>query len=103
MKFRLVQDLAARGTRVAVACRVLRVSVSGYYEWRDRPPSHRAVADEALGVQIVEIHTMSRGTYGVPRVHAELRLGRGIRCGRKRIARLMRLARLHGVYRRRGG
>ena len=102
MTFRLVRDLAAAGTPVAVACRVLRVSISGYYEWRDRPPSARAVADEMLGAQIVDIHEMSRGTYGVPRVHAELRLGRGVHCGRKRVARLMKLARLHGIYRRRG-
>jgi putative transposase len=102
MTFRLVRDLAASGTPVAVACRALRVSISGYYEWRDRPPSDRAVTDEALRTQIVEIHAMSRGTYGVPRVHAELRLGRGVRCGRKRVARLMRLAQLHGIYRRHG-
>jgi transposase InsO family protein len=102
MTYRLVRELAADGVHVAVACRVLHVSTSGYYEWRERPPSQRAVADEALRAQIVEIHAMSRGTYGAPRVHAELRLGRGVRCGRKRVARLMRLDRLHGVYRRRG-
>ena len=102
MKFRLVQELAADGVRVAVACRMLRVSTSGYYEQRGRPPSLRAVADEALSAQIREIHVCSRGTYGVPRVHAELRLGRGVRCGRKRVARLMRAARLCGIYRRRG-
>ena len=45
---------------------------------------------------------MSRGSYGAPRVHAELRLGQGVRCGRKRVARLMRSAGLHGIYRRRG-
>jgi len=101
MKFRLVQELAAGGVRVAVACRMLRVSTSGYYEQLGRPPSLRAVADQALSVQIREIHTCSRGTYGVPRVHAELRLGRGVRCGRKRVARLMRAARLCGIYRRR--
>jgi transposase InsO family protein len=101
MTFRLVQELAARGVLVAVACRVLRVSTSGYYEWRERPPSPRAVADQALTVQIREIHTCSRATYGVPRVHAELRLGRGVRCGRKRVARLMRAANLCGIYRRR--
>jgi putative transposase len=60
----------------------------------------RALADRALRATIEAIHTMSRGTYGVPRVHAELRLGRGIRCGRKRVARLMRLAGLQGVFRR---
>jgi len=102
MTFRLVQELAAGGVLVAVACRVLRVSTSGYYEWRGRAPSPHAVADAALTAQIREIHASSRGTYGVPRVHAELRLGRGVRCGRKRIARLMRAERLYGVYRRRG-
>ena len=102
MRNRLVHELAVDGTSVAVACRVLGVSESGYYEWRDRPLSARAVADASLSTQIVEIHAMSRGTYGVPRVHAELRLGRGVRCGRKRVARLMKLARLQGIYRRRG-
>ena len=101
MKFRLVQEFAADGVHVAVACRMLRVSTSGYYEWHGRPPSLRAVADEALRVQIREIHACSRGTYGVPRMHAELRLGRGVRCGRKRVSRLMRDARLCGIYRRR--
>ena len=102
MKNRLVHELAVDGTSVAVACRVLGVSESGYYEWRGRPLSARAVVDASLSTQIVEIHAMSRGTYGVPRVHAELRLGRGVRCGRKRVARLMRAARLHGIYRRHG-
>ena len=102
MTFRLVQELAADEVRVAVACRVLRVSTSGYYEWRGRPPSLRARVDQALTVQISEIHASSRGTYGAPRVHAELQLGRGVRCGRKRVARLMRAARLCGIYRRRG-
>ena len=102
MSFRLVQELAADGVRAAVACRTLRVSTSGYYEWRGRPLSARAQADQALTLQIREIHTCSRGAYGVPRVHAELRLGRGLRCGRKRVARLMCAARLCGIYRRRG-
>jgi transposase InsO family protein len=102
MSFRLVHELAADGVPVAVSCRVLTVSASGYYEWRGRAPSARALVDAQLSAQIVEIHTMSRGTYGVPRVHAELRLGRGVCCGRKRVARLMRLARLHGVHRRHG-
>ena len=84
-----------------MTCRVLRVSASGYYEWRGRAPSLRSVADAALTAQIREIHTMSRGSYGVPRVHAELRLGCGVHCGRKRVARLMRAAKLHGIYVRR--
>lgn len=101
MTFRLVQELAADGVRVAVACRMLKTSASGYYEWRGRPPSQRAVVDDALTAQIREIHAMSRGTYGVPRVHAELRLGCGVRCGRNRVARLMRASGLQGIYVRR--
>jgi putative transposase len=101
MTFRLVQELADDGVLVAVTCRVLRVSTSGYYEWRGRAPSPRAVADHALSAQIIQIHHESRGSYGVPRVHAELRLGCGVRCGRKRVARLMRAAHLQGIYRRR--
>jgi transposase InsO family protein len=101
MSFRLVQELAADGVRVAVACRMLKVSTSGYYDAHERAPSRRAVADDALTAQIRAIHAMSRGTYGVPRVHAELRLGCGVRCSRKRVARLMRMAGVQGIYVRR--
>jgi putative transposase len=80
-----------------VACRVLNVSRAGYYEWRGRPASARQVADEQLVETITQVHHDSRGTYGSPRVHAELRLGLGLVCGRKRIARLMRIAGLRGV------
>ncbi len=102
MTFRLVQELAADGVIVTVTCRVLCVSSSGYYEWRGRAPSLRAVADQTLSAQIIQIHHESRGSYGVSRVHAELRLGCGVRCGRKRVARLMRSAGLQGIYKRRG-
>jgi putative transposase len=81
--------------------RVLGVSPSGYYAWRTRSPSARAVADGALGDRIAVIHVRSRGTYGVPRVHAELK-ATGERLGRKRVARLMRAAALQGVSRRKG-
>ncbi|MDP8922804.1 MAG: IS3 family transposase, partial [Chloroflexota bacterium] len=57
---------------VARLCRVLRVSTSGFYAWRARPPSARAVADAALTATIRTIHAGSRGTYGAPRIHAEL-------------------------------
>lgn len=80
-----------------MTCRVLKVSRSGYYAWRERVPSKRVVADEALTVTIRQVHLASRGTYGSPRIHAELRLAMGMRVGRKRITRLMRLARLQGV------
>jgi transposase InsO family protein len=59
------------------------------------------VADEQLTVTITEVHQASRGTYGAPRVHAELRLGLGLVCGRKRVSRLMRSAGLAGVCHRR--
>jgi putative transposase len=86
---------------VAVACRVLHVSRSGYYDWLRRPPSGRAVSDAALLIAITEVHAASRATYGAPRVHAELRLGLGLACGRKRVARLMRTAGLAGICHRR--
>jgi putative transposase len=81
-------------------CRVLGVSPSGYYAWRTRPPSARALADQRLLTRIRAIHAQSRGTYGAPRIHAELR-ELGVRCGRKRAARLMRQAGLQGAHRRR--
>lgn len=87
---------------IAAMARVLGVSESGYHAWRLRAPSERAAADELLMKKVRTIHLGSRETYGVPRVHAELR-ARGERHGRKRIARLMRDAGLTGVSRRRGG
>lgn len=81
-------------------CQVLGVSPSGFYAWRDRPLSARAQADAALHEQIEAIFTHSRRTYGAPRVHAELQ-ALGVRCGRKRVARLMRRADLVGAHRRR--
>ncbi|MFP5023468.1 IS3 family transposase [Pseudonocardia phyllosphaerae] len=84
-----------------MTCRVLGVSRSGYYDWATRPPSARAVADAALSATIVEIHTGARRSYGAPRVHSELRMARDIRCGRKRVARLMRTAGITGICHRR--
>jgi len=80
----------------------LGVSTSGYYDWRERleRPARRTIFDEFLTEQIREIHTQSRGTYGSPRVHAELVLGEGIQVGQKRVERLMRRAGLEGIYRR---
>jgi HTH-like domain len=71
-------------------CRHLGVSRAGYYAWRSRPPCARDRADMELVGVIKAIHNRSRGPYGAPRVHAELALEFGIRCGRKRVARLMR-------------
>ncbi len=85
---------------VATQCRVLGVSPSGYYAWRARPPSARAVEEAALAERIEAIHERSRRTYGSPRIHAELK-DEGTRVGRKRVARLMRKAGLEGASRRR--
>jgi putative transposase len=87
-----------------VSCRLLGVSRSGYYEWKDRPLSAREQDNELLLKQIKQIHADSRGSYGSPRVHAELTLGLGLAVNEKRVARLMRQAGVRGLYvrRRRG-
>jgi len=84
-----------------VACRVLHVSRSGYYDWLSRLDSPRVQENMLLLKQIREIHEESRGTYGSPRVHAELVLGLGLPVNLKRVARLMREAGVQGLYRRR--
>jgi putative transposase len=82
-------------------CRVLRVSPSGYYAWRQRGPSTRARTDVALLADLRTYHQRSDGTYGAPRLLEDLREA-GVRVGQKRIARLLRGAGLQGVSRRRG-
>jgi putative transposase len=84
-----------------VACRVLNVSRSGYYDWLGRPDSLRAQENELLLKQIRDIHKESRFTYGSPRVHAELTLGLGLPVNLKRVAQVMREAGIQGLYRRR--
>lgn len=103
MSYRLVHELAAEGFPVTVICRCLGVSRSGYYDWLGRPPSARELADRKLIATMTEIQAKSRHSYGAPRVHAELRLGLGlgVRCGRKRVARLMRTAGVAGICHRR--
>jgi len=86
---------------VALLCHVLGVSASGYYAWLERPPSRRAQADAVLAARIREIHTRSRGIYGMPRIHAEL-ADEGTPVGRKRVARLMARMGLAGISRRTG-
>lgn len=83
---------------VSLLCGTVRVSKSGYYAGRDRPPSKRTREDAALTERIVKVHKRSRETYGYPRVHAELR-ALGVHCGRRRVARLMRKAGLQGCMR----
>ena len=84
-----------------MACRVLNVSRSGYYEWRGRPASTRDEENTVLLKHIEQIHADSRGTYGSPRVHAELTMGLGLPVNLKRVERLMREAGIQGLYRRR--
>jgi putative transposase len=74
---------------IAVLCRVMEVSASGYYASIDRPPSLRARRDVELGVRVAAAHRTSQRRYGSPRVHAELQ-AQGQKVGRKRVARLMR-------------
>jgi len=80
-------------------CEVLDVSRSSVYERQERAPSQRVVGDSGIALLIVDIHAQSRGTYGAPRVHRALRK-KGVRCGKKRVARLMRTEGLQGVHRR---
>ncbi len=96
-RFRFVDAEKARFP-VSLLCRMVGVSKSGYYAWRGRPPSKRRREDIALTERIAEVHRKSRETYGYPRVHAELR-ALGVRCGRRRVARLMRKAGLRGCVR----
>ena len=81
--------MADEGSPVKSACRVLEVTTAGFYEWRTRPLSSRAIRREWLADVIRDVHATSRGTYGAPRVHAELRLGRGIVVGHNLVARIM--------------
>jgi putative transposase len=77
--------------QVALLCRVLRVSGSLFYAWQHRPTASRTIQDQSLGREIAAIFAESRGRYGSPRVHGELRV-RGQQTGRHRVARLMRIA-----------
>ena len=84
---------------VQVMCDVLGVSRSGFYAYLSRPPSRRAVEDAALTERLEELHARSRGTYGAPRLHADLR-EEGVYIGKKRVARLMKEAGIQGITRR---
>ena len=85
---------------VRMMCDALKVSASGYYDWQARPESPRATYDRQLTETIRQVHAESDGTYGSPRVHAELN-ATGHPCGRPKVARLMHLAGLKGCPKRR--
>jgi putative transposase len=101
MCFRLIDAKRAQHP-VSLLCGVLGVSRAGYYAWKDRPACARRRRDDELLGEIRAIHEESKGTYGWPRMHAELRHC-GVRVSRKRGARLMRQAGLSGMVRRRKG
>jgi putative transposase len=87
--------------KVHMMCRVLQISTSGYYAWLGRAPSRRTIDDAVMVERIRAIHAESDGTYGMPRVRAEL-IDQGVSISRKRVARLMRCHAIRGVSRRRG-
>lgn len=89
--------MATEGHPVELSCRVLGVSVSGYFAWQARPPSPRAIRHAWLTDVIAAVHASSRETYGARRVHAELTLGRGITVGHNAVELLMRRAGIQGL------
>ena len=99
--FRFVSAERARFP-VSRMCQVLGVSRQDFHAWLRRHPSKRWVSDVRLLELIHEIHQESRGSYGSPRIHAELR-ARGVRVSRKRVERLMRRHGLSGLVKRRRG
>jgi len=99
MRFRFIAEHKTEYP-IALMCRVLEVSDSGYYAWCKREPSRRALEDQALGERIEQIFLANRGVYGSPRIHVELR-DQGHRCGHKRVARLMQARGLSARRKRR--
>ena len=89
--------MAAEGLAVQTSCRVLGISVSGFFQRRKRPLSARAVRHAWLTDAIRQVHTDSRSTYGARRVHAELTMGHGIEVGHNAVEMLMRRAGLQGI------
>lgn len=97
MKFELVLKLRQQErVDVKMSCEVLGVSRSGYYAWKGRPEALRSIENRSLTENMREIHEMSRGTYGAPRLMEQLKT-QGRSCSRTRVARLMRAAGLSGV------
>ena len=88
MRFELV-DAAKKDFPVQQLCKVLGVSESGYFAWRDRPASRRQREDMVLLAHVRSAFALSNGTYGSPRMTYELR-DQGLQVGRRRTARLMR-------------
>lgn len=97
----MISSLTGQGIDVQRACSMLGVSQSGYYAWKDRPPSERALRHLWLGGEISDIHEASAGTYGALRVTAELRYGRGITVGHGQVSLIMSRLGIQGLPKRR--
>ncbi|HRX79711.1 MAG TPA: IS3 family transposase, partial [Pirellulaceae bacterium] len=98
MKYRMVER-CRDAFPLRMMCRCLKVSPSGYYDWRDRPLSARAQANEALLARIKELHAESDGVAGAPRIWEDLQYA-GVSCSKNRIARLMRAHDIRGIPQR---
>ena len=87
--------------KISSMCRVLKIHRSGYYAWKAAPLSQRSLEDQKLLIEIRQFYHESYGIYGSPRIHRDLREA-GIRCGVKRVARLMNQAKIKSIrgYRR---
>jgi transposase InsO family protein len=97
----VIVSLAGQGFDVQRACLMLGVSVSGYYDWKVRPPSARTLRHAWLRVRLRKSTRDSGGTYGTLRVTAELRYGRGIHVGKEQVHLLMRRLGIYGLPKRR--
>ena len=96
MTFQLIEAERAQHP-VSLLCGVLGVTRAGFYAWKRRGPSRRALEDKRLSALIARVHAELLETYGVPRIHAGLVDDDGLRVGRKRVARLMKSLGLEGV------
>jgi putative transposase len=97
----VIASLTGQGFDVQRACLMLGVSVSGYYDWKVRPPSARTLRHARLAGEIAQVHKDSGGTYGTLRVTAELRYGRGIHVGKGQVELLMKRLGIYGLPKRR--
>lgn len=95
MKYRVI-DRCRCDYPIRLMCRCLQVSASGYYDWRTRRPSRRSHENARLLARMREMHRESGGALGAPRMQEDL-LAAGMRCGRHRVARLMRAAGMRGT------
>ena len=96
----MIRDEATHGHSILDLCEMLEVSASGYYAWATRKPGKRQKADQELTEQIQEVHKASRKTYGSPRITVALRK-QGVKCGKKRVARIMKENEIKGAQKAR--